>query len=214
MREPLVKGFLREMGLTPPETIGNIEEGIPEIVGISDIYWNGNFFADIEVLVQWKPGAAPLPFVMRSNKNGAGAIFVPVIQGKFALVKQWRPTLGRLTWEIPRGFSNEWETGRKLGAGALPKGFATVLGELSEEVGKAKDIVPNFLAEIAENSGTNTTSPSYWMLNIGSIALGGTEEGLAVKLVEPAEAKRLVGIEICDSHSITALFLALRALEG
>jgi hypothetical protein len=212
MRGILIKGFLKEQGLTPPETIGNIDEGTAEILGISDIYWNGGYFADIEFQVQFKKDAPAAPFVMRSNKGGAGAVFVPIIDGKFALVKQWRPTLGHYTWEIPRGFSSEWETGKKLGASAIPKTFATVLGELAEEVGKAKDIVPTLLGEIAENSGTNTTSPSYWMLKIGSIALGGTEEGLTVKLVEPAEAKRLVGSEIFDSHSVTALFLTLRAL--
>ncbi len=215
MREPLLKGFLKELGLTPPQTIGNLEEGIPEIVGISDIYWNSSFFADIEMSVQWKQGAAPAPFVMRSNKGGAGAVFVPVVQDKIALVKQWRPCLGQTTWEIPRGFSQEWETGKKqLGASSIPKGFATVLGELSEEVGKASEIEPTFLGEISENSGSTTTSPTYWLLKIGKISIGGTDEGINVKLVDPAEAKKLVGSEICDSHSITAIFLALRALEG
>ena len=213
MRENLIKGFLKELGLTPPEGIGNIEEGTPEITGISDLYWNGNFFADIEFQVQWKPGSPSAPFVMRSNKGGAGAVFVPFIDGKIALVKQWRPALGRHTWEVPRGFSAEWENGKKLGASAITKGFATVLGELAEEVGKAKEIVATHLGEIAENSGTNTTSPSYWLLKIGSIVLGGTE-GLSVKLVEPDEAEDLVGEEVIDSHSITALFLALRSIRG
>ena len=212
-REPAIKGYLRELGLTPPESLGNIEEGIPEIVGISDLYWNGNFFCDIEFLVQWKAGATPIPFVMRSNKGGPGAIFVPLIEGKFALVRQWRPTLGAHTWEIPRGFSSEWETGKKLGAAAIPKGFSTALGELSEEVGKTSDVIPTFLGEVAENSGTNTTSPSYWLLRIGKITLGGTE-GMAIKLVDPLDAKEMVGKEINDSHSITALFLALRAIDG
>lgn len=212
MREPLIKGFLKELGLTPPQAIGNLEESIPEIVSITDIYWNGNFFADVEAMVQWKQGAPPVPFVMRSNKGGAGAVFVPIIDGKIALVRQWRPCLGRFTWEIPRGFSSEWESGKKLGASAIPKGFATVLGELSEEVGKASNITAELMGEIAENSGSTTTSPSYWSLKIGSIKLGGTE-GLQVKLVEPAEADKMVGGEICDSHSITALYLYLRSIR-
>ena len=213
MRGPLLKGFLKELGLTPPVDIGNLEEGTPEIVGITDIYWNGSFFADIEAMVQWKQGAPAAPFVMRSNKGGAGAVFVPVIEGKIALVRQWRPCLGKFTWEIPRGFSAEWETGKKLGSTAIPKGFATVLGELSEEVGKASNITAETMGEIAENSGSTTTSPSYWSLKIGSIKIGGTE-GLQVKLVDPAEAEKMVGGDICDSHSVTALFLYLRSIRA
>ena len=213
LREAMIKGCLKELGLTPPESIGNIEEGIPEIVGLTDIYWNGNFFADIEFQVQWKQGAAPAPFVMRSNKGGAGSVFVPMIDGKVALVKQWRPCLGKYTWEIPRGFAQEWESGtKKLGASAIPKGFATVLGELSEEVGKASDISAHKLGEIAENSGSTTTSPSYWLLTVGQLKLGGTE-GLGVKLVTLQEALQSIGTEIIDNHSIVGLTLAMRQLS-
>lgn len=212
LREVMIKGCLKELGLTPPESIGNIEEGIPEIVGLTDIYWNGNFFADIEFQVQWKQGAAPAPFVMRSNKGGAGSVFVPMIDGKVALVKQWRPCLGKYTWEIPRGFAQEWESGKKLGASAIPKGFATVLGELSEEVGKASDISAHKLGEIAENSGSTTTSPSYWLLTVGQLKLGGTE-GLGVKLVTLEEALQSIGTEIIDNHSIVGLTLAMRQLS-
>jgi hypothetical protein len=212
VRESLIKGLLKELGLTPPESIGNIDEGTPEIVGLTDIYWNGNFFADIEFQVVWKAGANPAPFVMRSNKGGAGSVFVPVIDGKVALVKQWRPCLGKHTWEIPRGFAQEWETGaKKLGPSAIPKGFATVLGELSEEVGKASEISAHKLGEIAENSGSTTTSPSYWLLTIGQLKLGGTE-GLAVKLVSLKDAWESVGTEVVDNHSIVGLSLAVRHL--
>ncbi len=212
-RAALLKGFLKELGLTPPASLGNVEEGTPEIVSVTDVYSNGKFFADYQVGVRWKEGATPLPFVMRSNYGGPGAVFVPLIESKIAIVRQWRPCLGRYTWEIPRGFSETWETGKKLGAAAIPKGFATVLGELSEEVGKATDVTPTFLGEIAENSGSTTTSPSYWLLKIGKLVLGGSEEGLNVKLVSLDHVQELVGKEIVDSHSITALFLAQKHLR-
>jgi hypothetical protein len=213
-KSALLKGFLKELGLTPPANLGNIEEGTPEIVSLTDVYSNGKFFADFEVGVRWKAGANPAPFVMRSNYGGAGAVFVPIIDGKIALVRQWRPCLGRFTWEIPRGFSETWETGKKLGAASIPKGFATVLGELSEEVGKATDVVPTFLGEIAENSGSTTTSPSYWILKIGKMTLGGSEEGINVKLVPLDEIPELVGKDVVDSHSITALYLAQKHLRA
>lgn len=212
VRESMIKGFLKEVGLTPPETIGNIDDGIPEVVGLTDVYWNGNFFADIEFQVQWKAGAAPAPFVMRSNKGGAGSVFIPLIDEKVALVKQWRPCLGKHTWEIPRGFAQEWESGpKKLGASAIPKGFATVLAELSEEVGNASDISAHKLGEIAENSGSTTTSPGYWLLTIGQLKLGGSE-GFGVKLVNIEDAWMSIGDEILDNHSVVGLTLAMRHL--
>ncbi len=212
-----LQDYLTGRGLTPPACIGDLSAGTAEIVEISDLYFNGEFFADIEVLVRWAPGKNPVPFVMRSNKGGAGAVFVPVIGGLIALVAQWRPCLGRWTWEVPRGFSQMWEPARTgrilLPASGIPKGFATVMGELVEEVGSGNVIEPRFLGEIAENSGSTTTEPAYWLLNITDVKIGGTE-GLKVRLVSPNNVLDLIGVDICDNHSIVAITLAQRELRS
>ncbi len=209
--------YLTSQGLTPPAELGDTSAGTAEIIELSDVYWNGDFFADLEFLVRWAPGKDPVPFVMRSNKGGAGAVFVPVIEGLIALVRQWRPCLGRWTWEVPRGFSELWEPARTgeilLPSTAIPKAFATAMGELVEEVGQGDVVEPQYLGEIAENSGSTTTSPAYWLLKIRDAKIGGSE-GLKVRLVTPDTAERMVGVEVADNHSIVAICLALKALRA
>jgi hypothetical protein len=208
--------YLIGRGLTPPAAVGDLSAHEAEIVELTDIYCNGAFFADLEFLVRWQSGKEPVPFVMRSNKGGAGAVFVPVIAGLIALVRQWRPCLGRWTWEVPRGFSELWEPARSgeilLPRTAIPKGFATAMAELEEEVGTGDVVSPKFLGEIAENSGFTTTSPAYWLLRINDTKIGG-RESFRVRLVTPEQAYSMIGGELADNHSIVAITLALKALS-
>ena len=213
-RPAAMQSWFRERGLTPPACVGDVESGIPEIVSISDAYFNGKFFADVEVGVQWKPGGDPLPFVLRSNIGGPGDVFIPEINGSIPLVKQWRPALGAFTWEIPRGFNGAWEGARsealKVSIETIPAGFWNVAKELVEEIGTGDVVEVQFLGEIAENSGSTTTSPRYWWLRLDEATIGGTES-LKVKLIERSQIMSLIGIEIRDSHSITALALWAQA---
>ena len=210
-----LEDFLTENGLTPPQSVGDISAGEPEILDLVDLYWNGDYFADMVFLVRWAPGRDPAPFVMRSSKGGAGAVFVPLIDGHIALVRQFRPCLGRWTWEIPRGFSETWEPARTgeilLPATSIPKGFATAMGELVQEVGNGDFVEPIYLGEIAENSGTTTTSPNYWLLHLRDVVIGGSE-GLKIKLVKKESLSSLIGKEIRDNHSIVACTLTLKSL--
>ena len=208
-----LKKFFVERDVTPPGAIGDLSKGIPEITEVKNCYTNGKFFADVEVMVQWAANAEPLPFVMRSNVGGAGAVFIPVVGDKVALVRQWRPCLGKTTWEIPRGFSESWETGGNVGPNGIPKGFRTALGELAEEVGDATNVVPTFLGKIAENTGSTTTSPDFWLLSIERLEIGPKEEGVKVKLVSWERLDELIGSEVADCHSLTAILLAKRMLN-
>lgn len=212
-RKTMLTKFFRERDLTPPESIGDLSAGIPEIVSIEHAYSNGKFFSDVEVMVQWSQDSEPAPFVMRSNIGGAGAVFVPVIEDKVALVYQWRPCLGKFTWEIPRGFSDSWESGRDVGLEGIPRSFKTALGELAEEVGDATNVVPTFLGSISENSGSTTTSPDFWLLALGNLKLAPKEHGLKVKLVSWQDLNELTGTEVADCHSLTAILLAKRFLN-
>jgi hypothetical protein len=213
-RTAAMQSWFRERGLAPPACVGHIEQGIPEIVTITDAYLNGKFFADVEVGVQWKPGGDPVPPVLRSKIGGPGDVFIPEINGMIALVKQWRPALGALTWEIPRGFNAAWEGARaealKVSIETIPAGFWNVTKEIVEEVGTGYIVEVEFFGEIAENSGTTTTSPRYWWLRLEEAIIGGTES-LKLKLVEKSQIMSLIGREIRDSHSITAITLWAKA---
>jgi hypothetical protein len=213
-RTAAMQTWFRERGLTPPARVGDIEQGIPEIVTITDVYTNGKFFGDIEVGVMWKVGADPAPFVLRSNIGGPGDVFIPEINGMIPLVKQDRVTLGITTWEIPRGFFSPGAHARteavKVSVQSIPAGFWNVAKELVEEVGTGEIVEVQFLGEIAENSGTTTTSPCYWWLRLNEATIGGTE-GMKVKLVEKSKILSLIGTEVRDSHSVTALALWAKA---
>ncbi len=213
-RTAAMQSWFRERGVTPPKSVGNLEEGTPEIVTITDAYYNGKFFADVEVGVCWKQGAEPVPFVIRSNIGGPGDVFIPEINGMIPLVGQWRPVLGEYRWEIPRGFSQEWEAARSeaitVSAETLPKNFSSVIKELVEEVGTGNIVEVQFLGEIAENSGTTSTSPRYWWLRLDEARIRGTE-GLNVKLIAKDQIMSLVGSVIKDQHSLAALVLWAKA---
>lgn len=213
-KERRVKEFFEARGLTPPQSIGNLEEGIPEIEDVVQLSMGGGFFANIEVMIRWNKEAEPLPFVMRSSVGKADARFVPLIDGKIAIIKQWSPPLGKFTWEIPRGFCQDWKSwdGNPLGASAIPAGFTSTLKELTDEVSSVEGVIPQLLGAISEDSGSTTTSVDYWLLRIGSINIGPTEGGVSIKLVPVPEVEGLLGGRIADTYSITAIALALKVL--
>jgi hypothetical protein len=199
-------------GLQAPSALKPEDKDFPIIVGASfpEARENKPFFADYELDVVWgfdetSKKFVSKRFVVRSNYNGAGAIALAVVDGKIGLFRQWRVNLGRYTWEVPRGFSEKWESGAPAGKDTLPKGLATALREAAEEVGtQGCSIVPRCLGEVAENSGTGVGSPAYWLLEMKGFQASNEN----VRLVTLAEAIA----EAADNHTCTALFLYQRFL--
>jgi hypothetical protein len=205
---PAIKG----LGLTAPAALQPSDRDFPKIVELVQDEARGNrpFFLDVQLNVQWAEGQAPKPFIVRSNLNGDGAISLAIVNGKILLLQQWRVNLGRYTWEIPRGFSEAWESEKETTVDTLPKGMKTALRELDEETGaaqNARSIVPTYLGQMAENSGTHMGSPAYWLVEIEG---WNANENPNLTLVTLDEAIQMAE----DSHSATALLLYLRHLQS
>lgn len=221
-----INAELKKRGLKQVRKLGDQTEGEIETVRIVEIYEHSKrFFTDVKFAVIF-PGGKEGEFTVRFNANGEvsdGAVIVVLINGLFAIIKQWRVPLGVWTYEVCRGFGEKLDNAQvngQLGTlkiGDLPIG--TLTRELGEEVMATAEISSvTHLGNIAENSGTNAVSPAHFLVQIQvdearlSAKLKGSE-GLKVYLWSADEVDRQFGKRIADNHSITALSLALRHIE-
>jgi hypothetical protein len=196
---------IEELGLTAPAALNPPDRDYPRVVELEldPARENRPFFLDVQLNVQWGEGQAPKPFIARSNISGDGAISLALVNGKVVLVKQYRITLGRYTWEVPRGFSEKWESEKPTTKDTLPKGLQTALREAEEEIGGATTIIPTYLGRMAENSGTHMGSPAYWLLEMRGWEVNDNPNLQLVSLDEAMDKCE-------DSHSASALLLYLR----
>jgi hypothetical protein len=218
-----VNTALAARGLKPMPKLGDMEKGEIEILSIKEIHeFASRFFTYVKFAVAF-PGGKEGEFSVRFNANGEvcdGAVMVVMVNGRFAVVKQWRLPLARWTYETARGFSEKLDKAYRadevgaLGLGDLPIG--TVLRELDQEVMKGARLKGIFhLGDIAENSGTNAVVPSYFLVQIevdDDSKLGGTDGKLKVMLWDGQKVADEIGGKISDCHSITAFALARKKL--
>jgi hypothetical protein len=206
--------------------LGDSSKGEIELLSIAEIYEHSKrFFTYVKFAVRF-PNGDENYYSVRFNANGKvsdGAVIVVLINGKFAIVKQWRVPLGLWTYEVPRGFGDRLDQAHLAGnlgtikIADLPLG--TLARELGEEVMAEAEITSvTHLGNIAENSGTHAVAPSYFLVQMHVDAarldeVKGSEDGLTVKLWTPSELRAQLGRKLCDNHSITAAALALRHIE-
>jgi hypothetical protein len=174
------------------------------------------------------PNGADGAFTVRFNANGLvsdGAVMVVLINGKFAIAKQWRLPLSQWTYEFPRGFGEKLDgasingTLGTLKIADLPLG--TLAREQTEEV-MASAVVTSVthLGNVAENSGTCAIAPSYFLVQLTVDAdkldakVKGSEDLISIKLWEPGTLRSELGRNLCDNHSITAAALALSYIDN
>jgi hypothetical protein len=207
--------------------LGDSSRGEIEVVGLKAFYeHSARFFTDVKFDVLF-PGGKSGEFTVRFNANGSvsdGAVIVSVVNGRFAIVKQWRLPLSQWTYEVPRGFGEQVDKAQINGVlgtisiADLPLG--TVTRELGEEVMKDATIQSiTHLGNIAENSGTSNIAPSYFLVQItvdeklleGKIS--GSEDSMKVYFWDAATVQTELGQKIVDNHSITGLALARRHIE-
>lgn len=221
-----INAALKQRGLKQVRKLGNHHEGEIEVTKIVEIYEHSKrFFTDVKFAVLF-PGGKPGEFTVRFNANGEvsdGAVIVVLINGLYAIVKQWRVPLGQWTYEVCRGFGEKLDKAQiqgELGTlkiGDLPLG--TLTRELGEEVMATAEVRSvTHLGNIAENSGTNAVAPAYFLVQIevDDAKLQGKikgSEGLKVYLWTADEVVRQTGKRIADNHSIVALTLAGRHID-
>jgi hypothetical protein len=229
-----INAQLASRGLKRVRKLGDIREGEIEIVGLAEIdgqpaiyEHSKRFFTDVKFAVKF-PNGTPGEFTVRYNAKGEisdGAVFVVVINGRIAIVKQWRLPLGIWTYEVPRGFGEMVDAALVNGTlgtlkiGDLPLG--TLTRELGEEVMKDAEVSSiTHLGNIAENSGTHSVTPAFYLVQLRvdeqrlADKLKGSDELTTVKLWDSKTVDQQVGHKICDCHSITALYLAEKHKNG
>ncbi len=211
--------------LKPLRKLGNAAEGEFEALRVTEIFEHSKtYFTDVKfavLLPNGKEGA----FTVRFNANGEvsdGAVVVTIVNGKFAIVKQWRLPLCQWTYEVPRGFGDKLDKANSkdsldsLTLADLP------LGLLTRELGDAimtcaKILSVTLLGNIAENSGTSAVEPNYYLarLEVDEVLLEAKIRGfkeLKVYLWSEDEVDDQIGNKIADNHSIVALSLATRKI--
>jgi hypothetical protein len=222
-----INATLSERGLKVMPKLGDNTKGEVEIRFIAAIFDdNKQFFTDVTFAVSF-PGGKEGSFKVRFNANGEicdGAVIVVMVNGRFAVVKQWRLPLGRWTYEVARGFSDKLDAAHKTGDLAalsladLPASVNTALRNIHEEVAQNAKVKGIFhLGDIAENSGTHAVAPSYFLVQIEvpadklADAFGGSDNN-KVTLWDADQVADEIGGKLADCHTITAFALARKKL--
>jgi hypothetical protein len=221
---------LSEHNLKPLAKLGDADKGEIEVLSILEFHEHSKrFFTDVKFAVRF-PGGNEGAFTVRFNANGAtsdGAVLVVLVNGRFAIVKQWRLPLGRWTYEVPRGFAPKLDAAAttklvgKFNVVDLPM-LATLNRELGDKLMCDAQIESvTHLGKIAENSGTHCVEPCYFLVTLRvddellALRLQSTASPLlSVQLWSPDEVRAQIGARLADCHSITATALALRYIES
>ena len=221
-----INDTLAAHGLSPLPRLGDHTKDEVEFTKIIEVHTHSaRFFTDIKFACRF-PNGEEGEYTVRWNANSAtasGTVMVVLIDGKFAIVKSFRPTLGTWLPEIPRGFGESLDNAKingKLGMGIrlgdLPLG--TVIREIGEEVLEGCTI-NNFayLGGIAQDSGTQATVTNYPLVSIaldedGKARLAErkkqlSNEGHRLYLWTYDQLDAAIGTQIVDAHSLTAIRL-------
>ncbi len=223
-----INAQLAERGLKPIPKLGDAAKGEIEIVGLKRFEDHASRFFTDAVFAVRLPNGKDGDYTVRFNANSSrsdGAVFAVLVNGKFAIVKQWRVPLGRWTYEIPRGFSEKLDSARitgKLGTvsiGDLPLGSVT--RELGEEVmANATVMSMTHLGNVAQDTSFHSAAPAYFLVQIvvppemlGDKLRGTDDEVSKVLLWDTKTIRAELGQKICDSHTITGLVLVFNHID-
>ena len=224
-----INAELEKRNLRSLHKLGDASKGEIELLGIQAIYdHSARFFTDVKfdcLFPNGKTGEFTLRF-NASSRVSEGAVIVAVVNGRFAVVKQWRPALGLWTHEVPRGFGEKIDSACIAGTfgtlkiGDLPLG--TLARELGEEVMASAEITSvTHLGNVAQDSGTHTSIPSYFLIlvradesKLDERLRGSDDEVAKVLLWDAKQVRAEIGKRLRDNHSITALCLALNYIDS
>ena len=181
--------------------LGMQSRGEFEIIGVESVYnelWRSFVYIVFKVI---KPDGSPGTYAM--DFNAAAAIVILLVNGQMVLVRQHRPTLGKWTMEIPRGWIEDKAVGDPV---------AEVRSILNREVGAEwvktfASFAPVLLGSPAEDSGRIAGKGCrVYLLETTTAVAPPQRSGVhRPRLVEPEQLDDLR--ELDDQHSFTALFL-------
>jgi hypothetical protein len=209
-----INSVLKERRLRPLRGLGDNSQGYPEILDLVSLeISSAHPYYDAVFRVRKANGSEYLHKI-RFNQNGAfcdGVTFIPVINGRIALTRQYRVCVGMETWEVARGLAEVCDDPAKLSSSALPPALVREIGEEVIQDAVITSVIP--LGTIAENTGTSNVWTEAYIVEIQADAaaltqsLGGTQ-GLGVKLVTWEDLCRPSELGIRDLHSLAVIMLA------
>jgi hypothetical protein len=209
-----INALLKERRLRPLLGLGDNAQGYPEIFDLHSLDMSPDHPYHDGVFRVRRANGSEYLHKIRFNQNGAfcdGVTFIPVINERIALTRQFRICVGMETWELARGLA---ETADDPGAPQPSSLPPTLVRELGEEVIKdatISSVTP--LGSLAENTGTSNVWTEAYVVTIQadpaalSQRLGGTQE-LGVRLVTWDELYRPSQLGIRDLHSLAVIMLA------
>ncbi len=216
LRLDVINTFLSSNGLLPLTRLGEAEKGELEFIGINGFY-SDPFVSRIDFQTKsFNREFNHLCLLSPALEGCSGTMVVPIVNNQYVLlVEQFRPTIGEMTLEVPRGFINPEESLR------VNNSFGNALRELAEETGLDQSRLiyfPNLVGEVYENSGVSTnrnkvfrvsiTIPDEQLNNLiktNHLDQGEVDQLVNTKLIAIKDLKH----KIKDQHSATALWLAL-----
>jgi hypothetical protein len=206
--------LLRERALRPLLGLGDTTKGYPEIIDLVSLDMSPAHPYHDAVFRVRRPNSTEYLHKIRFNHNGSfcdGVTFIPVINGRVALTRQFRICVGMETWELARGLAEIADDPSTLNVNSFPP---TLLRELGEEVIKDASVTSvTPLGAVAENTGTSNVWTEAYIVSIQaeeatlSERLGGTQK-LGVRLVTWDELFMPSQLGIRDLHSLAVIMLA------
>lgn len=188
------------------------------------------FWTEIEFEVKDKAGNIG-NWTMRWNANSLesdGNVYIILINDLYLFTKQHRPALGKWKKDLLRGYhwpipkrSSKKQLFQEVQISDVP--METLLRELGEDVTRNASVSEvAFLGHIAQNDGTDTATPGFWLINIevdeailDERLQSISDEGVKIVLMTKEEVEADIGKPdgISDALSIVGIHLAERYLE-
>lgn len=223
--------FLKTKHLKPLRKLGEWQRGQIELIKVIGIFdHSSNFFTDIQFECRFPNGSFG-KYAIRFNANGdvaEPAVTFCFINGKVAIVYQWRSPAGIWTYEVPRGF----------GSGKPAKYFAeTDLNQITLSdlpIDTLIKVVGTEIAEFAEirkvqslgsswqNTGTDAVQATYLLVDLRvdkqelEQRMGNIHRFSPYKLYlwDLQKFDEEIGLKINDQFSETAYLRATRYLKN
>lgn len=211
--------------------LGNWHKGEIELLKVINIFdHSASFFTDVQFECRYWNNTIG-KYVIRFNAKGDvadGAAVFCLINGKAAIIYQWRPTVGAWTYEVARGFgtgksARYFETAdcQTMPLSDLP--IDTLMKVVGNEISDFTEIKKIAVTgKTWQNTGTDAVPTTNLLvdLKIDKTELANRMDTIrrfspfVLYLMDLNEVDEAIGEKINDNHSITAYTLASKYLKN
>ena len=213
-RLAIINYILEGLNLKPLAGLGDFTKGQIEFIGINKIKIDP-FVCRFDFMAIGASGKVfnHLCLFNANTAAGSGAIAVVIINNdSLLLIEQFRPTLGHVVYDFPKGFP-------EAGNLSAIKGLRTLELELEQETGiklcdlPQEDIEITLFSDVIENTGTSNITNDIFILRLRITdqsklqalknyhTFDDEKSGINVKLIPICDAFRYIR----DNHSLAAL---------